>query len=80
VVGRMSNKSVITREDGAGSEIWQPVLDRVREVGAGAPAPWGEQMDAWRPWRPVRGIAASYLPNSFEAILAMSRTQKRFSN
>src|SRR5467141_1775828 len=43
VVWEMLNKSVITGKPVAVlGNFWQPVLDRVREVGLGPPAPWGE--------------------------------------
>ena len=43
VVWEMLNKSVITGKPVAVlGGFWQPVLDRVREVELGHPAPWGE--------------------------------------
>jgi len=43
VVWEMLNKSVITGKPFAVlGDFWQPVLDRVREVEVGHPAPWGE--------------------------------------
>ena len=43
VVWEMLNKSVITGKPFAVlGNFWQPVLDRVREVELGHPAPWGE--------------------------------------
>src|SRR5438445_5932119 len=43
VVWEMLNKSVITGKPVAVlGDFWQPVLDRVREVELGHPAPWGE--------------------------------------
>ena len=43
VVWEMLNKSVMTAKPFAVlGDFWQPVLDRVREVEVGHPAPWGE--------------------------------------
>src|SRR5712692_7190181 len=43
VVWEMLNKSVMTQKPFAVlGNFWQPVLDRVREVELGHPAPWGE--------------------------------------
>src|SRR5258708_21566705 len=43
VVWEMLNKSVMYRKPFAVlGDFWQPVLDRVREVELGHPAPWGE--------------------------------------
>ncbi len=43
VVWEMLNKSVIARKPFAVlGDFWQPILDRVREVELGHPAPWGE--------------------------------------
>jgi uncharacterized protein (TIGR00730 family) len=43
VVWEMLNKSVMTAKPFAVlGDFWQPVLDRVREVELGHPAPWGE--------------------------------------
>jgi len=43
VVWEMLNKSVMTAKPLAVlGDFWQPVLDRVREVEVGQPAPWGE--------------------------------------
>src|SRR6266850_5937454 len=43
VVWEMLNKSVISGKPFAVlGNFWQPVLDRVREVELGHPAPWGE--------------------------------------
>jgi predicted Rossmann-fold nucleotide-binding protein len=43
VVWEMLNKSVMTGKPFAVlGDFWQPVLDRVREVELGHPAPWGE--------------------------------------
>jgi uncharacterized protein (TIGR00730 family) len=43
VVWEMLNKSVMTAKPIAVlGDFWQPVLDRVREVEVGQPAPWGE--------------------------------------
>jgi uncharacterized protein (TIGR00725 family) len=43
VVWEMLNKSVITAKPFAVlGDFWAPVLDRVREVELGHPAPWGE--------------------------------------
>ena len=43
VVWEMLNKSVMnTKPFAVLGDFWQPVLDRVREVELGHPAPWGE--------------------------------------
>jgi uncharacterized protein (TIGR00725 family) len=43
VVWEMLNKSVMARKPFAVlGDFWQPILDRVREVELGHPAPWGE--------------------------------------
>ncbi len=43
VVWEMLNKSVMKAKPFAVlGDFWQPVLDRVREVELGPPAPWGE--------------------------------------
>jgi len=43
VVWEMLNKSVLTGKPFAAlGDFWSPVLDRVREVELGHPAPWGE--------------------------------------
>src|SRR6184192_1652248 len=43
VVWEMLNKSVMSEKPFAVlGDFWQPVLDRVREVELGHPAPWGE--------------------------------------
>jgi uncharacterized protein (TIGR00730 family) len=43
VVWEMLNKSVMTPKPFAAlGDFWQPILDRVREVELGHPAPWGE--------------------------------------
>jgi uncharacterized protein (TIGR00725 family) len=43
VVWEMLNKSVIARKPFAVlGDFWQPILERVREVELGHPAPWGE--------------------------------------
>ncbi|OLE57179.1 MAG: hypothetical protein AUG13_05295 [Chloroflexi bacterium 13_1_20CM_2_59_7] len=43
VVWEMLNKSVMTRKPFAViGDFWLPILDRVREVELGHPAPWGE--------------------------------------
>ncbi len=43
VVWEMLNKSVIRGKPFAVlGDFWQPILDRVREVELGHPAPWGE--------------------------------------
>ncbi len=43
VVWEMLNKTVMPRKPFAVlGDFWQPVLDRVREVELGHPAPWGE--------------------------------------
>src|SRR5260370_19462013 len=43
VVWEMLNKTVMAQKTFAVlADFWQPVLDRVREVELGHPAPWGE--------------------------------------
>jgi len=43
VVWEMLNKSVVTGKPFAVlGDFWQPILERVREVELGHPAPWGE--------------------------------------
>jgi uncharacterized protein (TIGR00730 family) len=62
VVWEMLNKSVITGKPFAVlGNFWQPVLDRVREVELGHPAPWGEANGRLVHLAAGPGDAASYL-------------------
>jgi uncharacterized protein (TIGR00730 family) len=62
VVWEMLNKSVITGKPFAVlGNFWQPVLDRVREVETGHPAPWGEANGRLVHVAAGPGDAASYL-------------------
>jgi len=62
VVWEMLNKSVITGKPIAVlGDFWQPVLDRVREVELGHPAPWGEANGRLVHVAAGPGDAASYL-------------------
>jgi uncharacterized protein (TIGR00730 family) len=62
VVWEMLNKSVITGKPLAVlGDFWQPVLDRVREVEVGHPAPWGEATERLVHVAAGPGDAASYL-------------------
>ena len=62
VVWEMLNKSVITGKPFAVlGDFWQPVLDRVREVETGHPAPWGEANGRLVHVAAGPGDAASYL-------------------
>jgi len=62
VVWEMLNKSVITGKPVAVlGDFWQPVLDRVREVELGHPAPWGEANGRLVHVAVGPGDAASYL-------------------
>ena len=62
VVWEMMNKSVITGKPFAVlGNFWQPVLDRVREVELGHPAPWGEANGRLVHVAAGPGDAASYL-------------------
>ncbi len=62
VVWEMLNKSVITGKPFAVlGNFWQPVLDRVREVELGHPAPWGEANGRLVHVAAGPGDAASYL-------------------
>jgi uncharacterized protein (TIGR00730 family) len=62
VVWEMLNKSLITGKPFAVlGNFWQPVLDRVREVETGHPAPWGEANGRLVHVAAGPGDAASYL-------------------
>lgn len=62
VVWEMLNKSVITGKPFAVlGNFWQPVLDLVREVELGHPAPWGEATGRLVHVAAGSGDAASYL-------------------
>lgn len=67
VVWEMLNKSVITGKPLAVlGNFWQPVLDRVREVELGHPAPWGEANGRLVHLAAGPGDAASYLQARWE--------------
>jgi uncharacterized protein (TIGR00730 family) len=62
VVWEMLNKSVMNEKPVAVlGDFWQPVLDRVREVELGHPAPWGEANGRLVHMAASPGDAASYL-------------------
>src|SRR5712664_4691476 len=62
VVWEMLNKSVMNGKPFAVlGNFWQPVLDRVREVELGHPAPWGEANGRLVHVAAGPGDAASYL-------------------
>src|SRR6059036_3872321 len=62
VVWEMLNKSVMHEKPIAVlGDFWQPVLDRVREVELGHPAPWGEANGRLVHVAAGPGDAASYL-------------------
>jgi uncharacterized protein (TIGR00730 family) len=62
VVWEMLNKSVMNGKPFAVlGNFWQPVLDRVREVELGHPAPWGEANGRLVHVAARPGDAASYL-------------------
>jgi uncharacterized protein (TIGR00725 family) len=67
VVWEMLNKSVMNAKPFAVlGNFWQPVLDRVREVELGHPAPWGEANGRLVHLAATPGDAASYLQNSLK--------------
>jgi uncharacterized protein (TIGR00725 family) len=67
VVWEMLNKSVISAKPFAAlGDFWQPVLDRVREVELGHPAPWGEASGRLVHRAATPGDAASYLQNKLK--------------
>jgi len=62
VVWEMLNKSVMqSRPFVVLGEFWRPVLDRVREVELGHPAPWGEASGPLVSVAATPGEAASFL-------------------
>ncbi len=62
MVWEMLNKSVMKGKPVAVlGDFWQPVLDRVREVELGHPAPWGEANGRLVHVADGPGDAASYL-------------------
>jgi uncharacterized protein (TIGR00725 family) len=64
VVWEMLNKSVMARKPFAVlGDFWRPILDRVREVELGHPAPWGEAAGPLVYVAATAGDAASYLTN-----------------
>jgi uncharacterized protein (TIGR00725 family) len=69
VVWEMLNKSVMSAKPFAVlGNFWQPVLDRVREVELGHPAPWGEANGRLVHRAATPGDAASYLQNSLKQL------------
>jgi uncharacterized protein (TIGR00725 family) len=67
VVWEMLNKSVMTAKPFAVlGDFWQPVLDRVREVEVGHPAPWGEANGRLVYVATSPGDVASYLTMKFK--------------
>jgi len=67
VVWEMLNKSVMNRKPFAVlGNFWQPVLDCVREVELGHPAPWGEANGRLVHLAATAGDAASHLQNSLK--------------
>jgi uncharacterized protein (TIGR00730 family) len=67
VVWEMLNKSVISGKPFAVlGNFWLPVLDRVREVELGHPAPWGEANGRLVHVAATAGDAANYLQNSLK--------------
>ena len=62
VVWEMLNKSVMSAKPFTVlGNFWQPVLDRVREVELGLPAPWGEAHGRLVHMAATAGEAASHL-------------------
>jgi uncharacterized protein (TIGR00730 family) len=67
VVWEMLNKSVMHAKPFAVlGNFWQPVLDRVREVERGHPAPWREANGRLVHVAPTAGDAAGYLETSLK--------------
>jgi uncharacterized protein (TIGR00730 family) len=67
VVWEMMNKSVMNEKPFAVlGDFWQPVLDRVREVELGHPAPWGEAQGRLVHVAATAGNAASHLRNNLK--------------
>jgi uncharacterized protein (TIGR00730 family) len=67
VVWEMLNKSVMNAKPFAVlGNFWQPVLERVREVELGHPAPWGEANGRLVHVAPTAGDAAGYLETSLK--------------
>jgi uncharacterized protein (TIGR00725 family) len=62
VVWEMLNKSVMqTKPFAVLGDFWRPVVERVREVELGHPAPWGEANERIVHVAPTAGDAALYL-------------------
>src|SRR5467141_2060094 len=75
VVWEMLNKSVITGKPVAVlGDFWQAVLDRVREVELGHPAPWGEANGRLVHVATSPGDVASHLTAKLKQSRTMSRT------
>ena len=67
VVWEMLNKSVMSAKPFAVlGNFWQPVLDRVREVELGHPAPWGEANGRLVHVAATAGDAANHLRNNLK--------------
>jgi hypothetical protein len=67
VVWEMLNKSVMGGKAFAVlGDFWQPVLDRVREVELGHPAPWGEANGRLVHVAATAGDAANHLRNNLK--------------
>jgi uncharacterized protein (TIGR00725 family) len=67
VVWEMLNKSVMTRKPFAVlGNFWLPILDRVREVELGHPAPWGEANGRLVYVADSAGEAAQHLHNKLK--------------
>jgi uncharacterized protein (TIGR00725 family) len=67
VVWEMLNKSVMGRKPFAVlGDFWQPVLERVREVELGHPAPWGEANGRLVHVAATPGDAANHLRSYFK--------------
>jgi hypothetical protein len=69
VVWEMLNKSVMTGKPFAVlGNFWQPVLDRVREVELGHPAPWGEANERLVHLAATAGDAAGHLAGKLKQV------------
>src|SRR5882762_6481491 len=67
VVWEMLNKSVMNGKPFAVlGDFWQPVLDRVREVEVGHPAPWGETNKRFLYVPTLLSFSASYLSDKLQ--------------
>jgi hypothetical protein len=67
VVWEMLNKSVMNRKPFAVlGHFWEPILDRVRQVELGHPAPWGEANGRLVHVAATAGDAANHLLQSLK--------------